>query len=98
MTSERSDEEETHRTSKAKRTRKPIRIQRRLEVIAHWEASEDKSMTTLSKTFRIPRSTVYGIINDRHRLKRLAEDQSHSGPVLERYRVLGLRPRIVEAP
>jgi len=98
---ERNNEEEseekphmgcgTHTATKAKRTRKPLRLQRRLEIIAYWEASENKSKAALGRKFGVPRSTVYRIINDRHTLKRLAEVQSHSKSALERYRVGGSR-------
>ncbi|KAK3809231.1 MAG: hypothetical protein J3Q66DRAFT_416040 [Benniella sp.] len=95
---ERNNEEETHSTTKAKRTRKPLRVQRRLEIIAYWEMNKSKSMTELSRRFDIPRSTAYGIINDRQALKKLVKDQSHPGSALERYRVPGLRLRNLKGP
>ncbi|KAK3809234.1 MAG: hypothetical protein J3Q66DRAFT_405260 [Benniella sp.] len=78
-------EDEPHIQTRARRARKPLQLQRKLEVIAYWEASEDKSIAVLCRIFKIPRSTVYGIINDREKYKKLVGLQLHSGSILDRY-------------
>ncbi|KAF9351904.1 hypothetical protein BGX34_000296, partial [Mortierella sp. NVP85] len=88
-------EDASHIQTKTKRARKPLQLQRKLEIIAYWEANEDKSIAALSRIFELPRSTVYGIINDREKYKKLAEVQSSSGSSLERCRVTASQLRIL---
>jgi len=88
-------EDESHIQTKTKRARKPLQLQRKLEIIAYWEASEIKSIAALCRMFKIPRSTVYGIINDREKYKKLAEVQCNSGSILDRCRVTASQLRIL---
>ncbi|KAF9969763.1 hypothetical protein BGZ65_011650, partial [Modicella reniformis] len=56
--------------SKPKRPRKALQL---LEIIAFCEANQKMSMTDISKKFNVPRSTIYGIINNKDTLKKLAK-------------------------
>ncbi|KAF9947323.1 hypothetical protein BGZ65_008899, partial [Modicella reniformis] len=87
---------ETNSKTKAKRTRKPLQLQKRLEIITFWEANQNMSMVEISKKFKLARTTVYGIISSRGTLKKLIRDQSRAGLTLERYSTAGSRFHILE--
>ncbi|KAF9932836.1 hypothetical protein BGZ65_004301 [Modicella reniformis] len=79
-----------------KRTRKPLRLQERLEIVAYWEENQHKPMAEISQELTVPRSTVYGIIKDRDNLKKLANGPPHAGLSPERYSTIESRFRILE--
>jgi len=54
------------------------------------------SITKISKKFDIPRTTIYGIIKDKDRLKHLATSRARRGLTLERYSTAESRFRILE--
>jgi predicted transcriptional regulator len=65
--------------AKVKRPRKALLLEKRLEIIGFWEENQEASMAEISKRFGVPRSTVYGIINSRDGLKKLAKSQRYEG-------------------
>ncbi|KAF9954794.1 hypothetical protein BGZ65_003820, partial [Modicella reniformis] len=99
-TNKRKKEEEceieNEANSKSKRPRKPLQLQKKLEIIAFWEANQNMSMTEISKKFDVPRTTIYGIIKNKDILNKLAKSQPNAGLNLERYRKVEPRFRILE--
>ncbi|KAG0004990.1 hypothetical protein BGZ65_012230 [Modicella reniformis] len=88
--------ENTDNQAKAKRPRRPLQLRKRLEIIAYWKENKDKSMKEISKEFNVPRSTLYGIINDRNNLQLLTESLLYTGLTLERCSRVKTRLHILE--
>ncbi|KAF9941215.1 hypothetical protein BGZ65_004706 [Modicella reniformis] len=82
--------------AKAKRTRKPLQLQKRLEIIAFWEANQKLSKAEISRMLNIPRSTVYGILENKDALKELTKRRPTAGLNMERFRTYGPRYRFLE--
>ncbi|KAK3809313.1 MAG: hypothetical protein J3Q66DRAFT_68827 [Benniella sp.] len=69
---------------KTKRPRNALQLQERLEIIDFREKNQHMSMYTISEKFGVPRSTIYGIIKDKDRLKKLTASGASNGLTLER--------------
>ncbi|KAF9931198.1 hypothetical protein BGZ65_005001 [Modicella reniformis] len=89
-------EDEANSKAKVKRPRKALQLQKRLEIISFCEVNQKMPVTKISKKFNVPRSTIYGIINNKDILNKLAKSQPSAGLNLERYRKDGSRFRILE--
>ncbi|KAK3809287.1 MAG: hypothetical protein J3Q66DRAFT_444028 [Benniella sp.] len=79
-----------------KRQRQGYQLQERLAIIEFWEENQNMSKEEISKKFNVPRTTIYGIIKDKDRLKHLATSRARRGLTLERYSTAESRFRILE--
>ncbi|KAF9363771.1 hypothetical protein BGX34_003378 [Mortierella sp. NVP85] len=86
----------SEKPKKAKRPRKALQLQERLEIIEFCEENQSMSMYDISKRFNVPRPTVYGIIKDKDRLRQLARSRVSKGLTLQRYSTAESRFRILE--
>ncbi|KAF9984006.1 Tigger transposable element-derived protein 6 [Modicella reniformis] len=55
-------------TTTHNRTRRPVQIEEKFKIIAFWEEHRNMSMADISKEFKMPRTTVHGIIKKRDTL------------------------------
>jgi len=53
-------------------------------------------MSDISRKFNVPRPTIYGIINDKDRLRQVTDSRVSKGLTLERYSTAESRFRILE--
>ncbi|KAF9363772.1 hypothetical protein BGX34_003379 [Mortierella sp. NVP85] len=81
---------------KTKRSRNALQIQKRLEINAFCEKNPDMSTYMISKKLNVPRTTIYGVIKDKDRLKELAASGTSRGLTLERKSSVESPFRIVE--
>ncbi|KAK3809329.1 MAG: hypothetical protein J3Q66DRAFT_353531 [Benniella sp.] len=86
----------TEHQKKVKRPRKALQLQERLAIIDFWEENQQTPIKEISEKFNVPRTTVYGIINDKDRLKQLATSRACRGLTLERCSMAESRFRILE--
>jgi hypothetical protein len=86
----------TDRQKKSKRPRKALRLQERLAIIEFCEAHPDISVAAISKKFNVPRTTIYGIMKDKDRLKNFTKSRANRGLTLEKYSTSESRFRILE--
>ncbi|KAI8363096.1 hypothetical protein B0O80DRAFT_5964 [Mortierella sp. GBAus27b] len=93
---EHLDETDSDNQTKAKRPRKALQLQKRLEIIEFWESNQDIPVAELSKKFNVPRTTIYGIINSKEVLKNVAKSRPCGGISIERYSRIESRFRILE--
>ncbi|KAF9364836.1 Tigger transposable element-derived protein 3 [Mortierella sp. NVP85] len=84
------------RQKQTKRQRQGYQLQERLAIIEFWEENQNMSKEEISKRFNVPRTTIYGIIKDRDRLKHLATSRARRGLTLERCSTAESRFRILE--
>ncbi|KAK3809328.1 MAG: hypothetical protein J3Q66DRAFT_373602 [Benniella sp.] len=86
----------TDRQKKSKRPRKALQLQERLAIIEFCEEHPDISVVAISKKFNVPRTTIYGIMKDKDRLKNFTKSRANRELTLEKYSTAESRFRILE--
>ncbi|KAF9114794.1 hypothetical protein BGX27_009828 [Mortierella sp. AM989] len=88
--------EKINENGKRKRIRNSLTLDKKLKIIKYRESNPLESYPDLSKRFGVPRSTLYGIINERNSIQAFVENKPHVGLSHTNSRMTTSRFRILE--